>query len=102
MTDYKKYGKSAPAFNEAIALLNKSENPIVKICSSCAYWIPLQFVYVAMVKNKDLVRISELPEKERVEIWLKMKQANPSSPTWEKWKQKMVMQAILVYLKIKE
>lgn len=91
-----------PAFELALSVLQKSEDPLKKICFNSAYWIPLQFVYVAMVKNKDLVRISELPESERMEIWLKMKQANPSSPTWEKWKQRMVMQAVLVYLKIKE
>lgn len=88
----KKYGKTAPAFEEAIALLSHSADPVGKLISSGAYWIPLQFVYVQMVKNKDLVRISELTTDRKEYYWQMVKYYD-----WPQWKKVTLMQAIYVY-----
>jgi len=53
-------------YEEAISLLNKSPDPIEKICSSSAYWIPLQWAYVAVLKNKDIEPLREFPGKEKL------------------------------------
>lgn len=81
-----------PAFDLAISELKKASNPIDKIKSSSAYWIPLQWVYSEMVKNKDMVMLSMLPEKEKQRFWDMVK--NLDKPKWVKVQ---VAQAIYVY-----
>lgn len=93
----KKYGRSAPAFEEAIDLLHKAENPVEKILQTSAYWIPMQFVYVQMVKNKDLSRVSELPKEKRVRLWEYVK-----NKPWPQWKKITVLQSLYVWENIRQ
>lgn len=81
-----------PAFDLAISELKKAADPVVKICGSSAYWIPLQWVYSEMVKNKDMVMLSMLPAKEKQRYWDMVK--NLDKPKWVKVQ---VAQAIYVY-----
>lgn len=93
MIDYRKrYGKASPAFEEAIDLLKQSIDPFGKIMSSGAYWITLQFVYVQMVKNKDMVRLSELTTDKKEYYWQMVKHFD-----WPQWKKISVCQALYTY-----
>lgn len=87
---------TAPAFDMAIDLLSKSPDPHADIIRTSAYWIPLQFVYVEMVKNGDLVRLSDLPKEVKIDYWNKVNYG------WEKWKKITVIQALYVWDEIKK
>lgn len=81
-----------PAFDLAISELKKVPDPIDKIKSNSAYWIPLQWVYSEMVKNKDLVMLSMLPVQEKLRFWSLVK--NLEKPKWVKIH---IAQALYVY-----
>lgn len=83
---------TVPAFDKALELLSKSPDPVADILRSSCYWIPLQFVYVQMAKNKDLVRLSELPIEKKEQLWNMVKGFD-----WPRWKKVNVAQAIYVY-----
>lgn len=82
---------TSPAFNTAIDLLSKSKDPVSDILRSSAYWIPLQFVYVEMCRNKDLTRLSELPKERKQEYWKMV------CSDWEQWKKITLCQALYVW-----
>lgn len=83
---------AVPAFDLAISELKKAPDPISKICGSSAYWIPLQWVYSEMVKNKDMVMLSMLPAKEKQRFWDLVKNLDK-----DKWVKVMICQSIYVY-----
>ena len=56
-------------FDLVLSLLKKSPDPIKDILRSSAYYLPLQMLYCDLVKNKDLVPLSELPEEEKRKYW---------------------------------
>ena len=56
-------------FDLVLSLLKKSPDPIKDILRSSAYYLPLQMLYCDLVKNKDLVPLSELPEGEKRKYW---------------------------------
>lgn len=85
-----------PAFDTAIDLLKKESDPLTKILNSSAYWIPLQWVYVEMIKNKDLVRLSDLEKVERLRFWNLVKDID--GPQWKKIQ---LAQALYVFENIK-
>ena len=47
-------------FDLTLSLLQKSPDPVSDILRSSAYWIPLQMLYVELVRNKDLTPLSDL------------------------------------------
>jgi hypothetical protein len=55
--------------DQALLLLKNSSDPYSDIKRSSCYWIPLQWLYVRMIENKDLVRLSELDKREKVKYW---------------------------------
>lgn len=61
----------------ALAELKKTDRPDEKICSSSAYWIPLQWLYVRMVENKDLIPLVKLPWAEKQRFWKKVSVLRP-------------------------
>lgn len=63
---------TAPAFDMALDLLSKSPDPVADILRTSAYWIPLQFVYVEMVKIKSIEPIASLPRDEKMKYWGKV------------------------------
>lgn len=83
-------------FDRSISLLTASADPVSDILRSSAYWTPLQFVYVEMAKNKDLVRISDLLKETKLMYW------NIVNPEWERWKKITVIQALYVWDQIKK
>lgn len=83
---------AVPAFDLAISELKKASDPVAKICGSSAYWIPLQWVYSEMVKNKDMVMLSMLPAKEKKRFWDLVKNLDK-----DKWVKVMICQSIYVY-----
>jgi hypothetical protein len=85
------------AFDLAISELKKSSNPIEKIIANSAYWIPLQWVYVQMVQNRDITRLSELSRENRLKYWEQVR-----GQDWQKWKKIAVSQALYVYDKINQ
>lgn len=87
---------TVPAFDTAIDLLSKSPDPHADILRSSAYWIPLQFVYEQMVRNKDLDRLSDLPRDRKVKYWAMV------APGWQQWKKITVCQALYVWDEIKK
>ena len=56
-------------FELVITELSKVSDPVEKICSSSAYWIPLQWLYERMVENKDLAPLAELPIEDKKRYW---------------------------------
>jgi hypothetical protein len=85
------------ATNMAIELLSKETDYYQKICSSSAYWIPLQWLYVRMVENNDLTRLTDLPKEEKEMYWSFVKEIEKP-----KWAKIMVVQALYVYDQIKQ
>lgn len=83
-------------FDATISLIIKSTDPIEVILSKSYAWINLQFVYVEMAKNKDLVWISDLPKETKLMYW------NMVNPEWERWKKITVIQALYVWDQIKK
>ena len=59
--------------DQALNLLKKSSDPYSDIKRSSCYWIPLQWLYCELVKNKDLVPLIELDEKKQAEGWGQVK-----------------------------
>lgn len=82
---------TAPAFDTALDLLSRSKDPVADILRTSAYWIPLQFVYVQFVRNKELIALSDLPKHEKSRLWAM------TDSSWEQWKRITVCQAIYVY-----
>lgn len=89
--------RAVPAFDEALRLLSLSTDPVADILRTSAYWIPLQFVYVEMIKNRDLIRLSELPVEKKTELWNLVKGFD-----WPQWKKVTAAQAVYVYRFIKQ
>jgi hypothetical protein len=87
---------NAPAYDMAISLLQKSTDPVSDILRTSAYWIPLQFVYVQMVKNKDLQPWSDLPKETRMEHW------RMTDRDWPQWKRITLCQSIYVWNNLNE
>ena len=56
-------------FDTVIYELRKSDHPIEKIISSSAYWVPLQMLYVELVKNKDIVPLSDIEFDKKGYYW---------------------------------
>lgn len=81
--------------DKALDLLKQESNPELKICSSSAYWIPLQWLYVRMIENKDLVPISELPEDEKMELWRLVLGLRPDLEF--QWTKICLVQAVYVF-----
>ena len=91
-----------PTLDKAIELLSKEEDPLKKICSSSAYWIPLQWAYVMILNNKDIEPIGELSKERKVELWNFVKGERPEKDNLnERWVYKMMAQAVYVYDKLK-
>lgn len=86
---------TAPAFDKVIDLLKRSADPYKDILGSSAYWYPLQFLYPEMVRNGDIVRLSDLPRERKLKYWAMV------DPGWDKWKKKTVCQALYVWDEIK-
>lgn len=86
-----------PAFDLALSELKKVNDPLSKICSSSAYWIPLQWVYSEMVRNKDLVSLSELGKEEKGRYWDMVKNLEK-----DKWAKIMIAQSLYVYENLKQ
>lgn len=87
---------TTPAFDTAIELLRKSTDPVGDILRTSAYWIPLQFVYVQMAKNSDILRLADLPKETKLKYW------GMVNPAWEQWKKITVIQALYVWDEIKK
>lgn len=81
--------------DKALELLKSESNPELKICSSSAYWIPLQWLYVRMIENKDLVPLVELTREEITELWILVKKFRPDK--LERWIRISLMQSIYVF-----
>lgn len=79
-------------FDLTLSLLKNSSDPINDILRTSAYWIPLQMLYVELVKNKDLVPISEISSEEKNKYWLMVKELE--KPMWAKVS---IVQAIYTY-----
>jgi hypothetical protein len=86
---------TTPPFDKVIEMLKKSASPESDILRSSAYWFPLQFVYVAMAKNGDIKRLSELPKERKLFYW---RQVNHK---WPQFKKISVCQALYVWDEIK-
>jgi len=59
--------------DQALNLLKKSSDPYSDIKRSSCYWIPLQWLYVRLIENKDLTRLTELPKGEKEKYWNQVK-----------------------------
>lgn len=82
-------------FEQTLTALSKTPFPVEKICSSSAYWIPLQWLYVRMIENKDLIPISSLPKEKKLEYWNLVLKLRPDKS--QRWVRIMMCQAIYVY-----
>ena len=87
-----------PTLDKALELLAREKEPLKKICSSSAYWIPLQWAYVAVLKNKDIEPIEKISKERKMEIWNLVKRENPGKDFLF---YKMMSQAVYVYDKLK-
>jgi len=76
-------------FDLTLSLLQSSPDPISDILRSSAYWIPLQLLYVELVRNKDLVPLSDLTYDEKEKYW--------NMTEGEQWKRISLCQAIYTY-----
>lgn len=82
----------------ALAELKKTDRPEVKICSSSAYWIPLQWLYDKLVKNNDLQRLDKIPADEKQRLWMLAKSNRPDKNNFkDRWVLVMICQAIHAY-----
>lgn len=79
-------------FDLALAELKKVQNPEQRICESSAYWQPFQLVYVEMVKNGDLVRLSDLPEEHKERYKSQVRELEAAT-----WKKISIAQALYVF-----
>jgi hypothetical protein len=79
-------------FDLTLSALQKSPDPTGDIIRSSAYWAPLQLLYVELVKNKDLIRITDLTKEKKLQLLDKVKYQQ-----WPQWKKINVIQAIYVY-----
>lgn len=81
-----------PIVDKIIKLLAKCENPYENIIADSLYWIPLQWLYTELLKNKDLIPISELEKVKKDYYWRFV--INMEAETCKKiW----IVQAIYVY-----
>lgn len=85
-----------PAFDLALSELKKVKDPYSKICSSCAYWFALHWLYLEMVKYHGLTRLSELEKEEKSRYWDMVKNLDK-----DQWAKIMIAQSLYVYEKIK-
>lgn len=83
-------------FDAALNELKKVPYPEDKIIKSSAYWIPLQWVYVRMVENKDLTPLSDLSKEHKLRYWNQVKELKA-----QQWKKICLAQALYVYEVIK-
>lgn len=83
--------------NQALDLLKTEPDPLKKICSSSAYWIPLVWLYDEMKKNRDIEIISELKEEVKKEYWKLVCQERPEKDRFVKV---LMVQALHAYQKV--
>lgn len=84
--------------DKSLELLSKEKEPQVKICSSSAYWIPLQWLYDKMVINKDLDPLNKIEVKEKQRLWKIAKEQRPDKNNQkDRWVLVMLCQALYVY-----
>jgi len=76
-------------FDLTLSLLQKSPDPVGDILRSSAYWIPLQMLYVELVRNKDLTPLSDLTYDEKEKYW--------NMTEGEQWKRISLCQALYTY-----
>lgn len=81
-----------PIVDKAIDKLRISSNPYENIIADSLYWIPLQWLYTELLKNKDLIPISEIGKVEKDYYWRFV--INMDAPVWKKIN---IAQAIYVY-----
>lgn len=67
---------------QAISILRKEPFPESKIMGSSCYWIPLQWLYVRLIENKDLTPLSELESDKKEFYWSLVKEVE--KPQWVK------------------
>lgn len=79
-------------FDLALAELKKVNNPEDKIIQSSAYWQPFQLVYVEMVKNGDLIPLSDLEREQKERYWSLVKGLD-----FKQWKKISIAQALYCY-----
>ena len=65
----------------------------IEILNCSGYWIPLQWLYVEMVKEKGIPPLGGLEESEKYRYW--------NLTTGEKWKRISQVQAMYVYNQLK-
>ena len=91
-----------PTLDKALELLSKEKDPQVKICSSSAYWIPLQWLYDKMVINKDLEPLQNIDPAEKQRLWKIAKEQRPDKNNIsDRWVLVMVCHDLHVYEKVK-
>ena len=79
-------------FDLTLSLLKKSSDPISDILRTSAYWIPLQMLYVELVKNKDIIQISDLYPEQKEKYWSLVKDLDK-----DKWAKISIAQALYTY-----
>jgi hypothetical protein len=80
--------------DKALLLLKSSPDPYSDIKRSSCYWIPLQWLYIELVKNKDLVPISEIEETKKVFYWSQVVEP-------KRWKRICICQALYTWDNLK-
>lgn len=65
-----------------------------EILNFSGYWIPLQWVYVELVKNKDLAPIGEIGQAEKTRYW--------NLTSGERWKRICLCQSLYVWEQLKD
>ena len=81
--------------NKALIMLEKEPDPLVKICSCSCYWITFSWLYDEMKKNKDIIRVQDLPEEKKKEYWNIVCKARPDRDREVRY---WMVQAIHAYL----
>lgn len=81
--------------DQALNQLKKSSDPYSDIKRTSAYWCPLQWLYCELVKNKDLVPISEIEKRKKVFYWSQVKEE-------KKWKRICICQALYTWDYLKD
>lgn len=84
-------------FDRAISLLTASADPESDILRTSAYWIPLQFVYAAMVRNGDLSEMVHIDKERKIYYWSKVRGLKK-----DKTVRVMIAQALYVWDEIKK
>lgn len=55
--------------DQALSLLKKAPDPYKLLTIDTTYIIPIQWLYVELVKNKDLKPLSELDRETKQKLW---------------------------------